>query len=343
MPRGYDGHHFLHVDQVRLDAGPLPPSAQDAAGYGQVAAWPEAAYPAAPGTPRGDGANVGFGYRGRGVEWDVGAIGIGMPVTNLVGGIARSEWREDFSWRAELSRRPLTGSLLSYAGVRDPITGQAWGGVVATGVSGRVSRPWAGYGTSLSAGYALLQGRNVRDNTRLQLRAAIDRDVLRTPHQTVNVGAALSWWSYARDLSEFTWGHGGYYSPRRYLSLSLPVEWGGRKGAFTWLLRGSVSVSRSASRASDYYPGSPALQAQAVAQGHAPVYAGGGSSGFGRSLRVAVEYQATPNWALGAQLSLDRSAYYAPTTLALYLRFALDPVRMAPPERPRPVQPYSGF
>lgn len=343
MPRGYDGHHFLHVDQVRLDAGSLPASAQDATGYGQVAAWPEAAYPDTPSTPRGDGVNVGFGYRGRGVEWDVGAIGIGMPVTNLVGGIARSEWSEDFSWRAELSRRPLTGSLLSYAGVRDPITGQTWGGVVATGVSGRVSRPWAGYGTSLSAGYALLQGRNVRDNTRLQLRAAVDRDVLRTPHQTVNVGAALSWWSYGRDLSEFTWGHGGYYSPRRYLSLSLPVEWGGRKGAFTWLLRGSVSVSRSASRASDYYPGSPALQAQAVAQGHAPVYAGGGSSGFGRSLRAAVEYQVTQNWALGAQLSLDRSAYYAPTTLALYLRFALDPVRAPLENRPRPVQPYSSF
>ena len=343
MPSGYDGHHFLHVDQVRLDAGALPASAPDAAAYGQVAAWSESAYPAAPGHPRGNGANVGFGYRGRGIEWDLGATGIGLPVTNVVGGISRGEWSEDFSYRVELSRRPLTGSLLSYAGVRDPITGQAWGGVVATGVSGRVSRPLGGYGTSLSGSYALLQGRNVRDNTRVQLRAAIDRDVLRTAHGTVNVGAALAWWRHARDLSEFSWGHGGYYSPRRYLSLSLPVEWSGRKGAFTWLLRGSVSVSRSSSRASDYYPGNPALQAQAAALGHSPVYAGGGSSGFGRSLRGAVEYQATPNWALGAQVSLDRSAYYAPTTLLLYMRFLLDPVRARPEDRPRPVQPYSSF
>ncbi|WP_312758641.1 cellulose synthase subunit BcsC-related outer membrane protein [Pulveribacter sp.] len=347
MPRGYDGHHFLHVDRVVLDAGPLPASAQDADTYGQVAAWPSSAYPLAPGVSRGEGANVGFGYRGRGIEWDVGAIGIGMPVTNLVGSISRSEWSEDFSWRAELSRRPLTGGLLPYAGARDPITGQVWGGVVATGVSGRISSPirWgsASYGTSLSASYALLQGRNVRDNTRLQVRAAIDRDFLRTEHQSVNLGAALSWWRYAHDLSEYSWGHGGYYSPRNYLSLSLPVEWGGRRGAFSWLLRGSLSVSRSSSRASGYYPGSAALQAQAETLGRTPFYPGASSSGTGRALRASVEYQATPRWALGAQLSLDRAAYYAPTTVMLYMRYALGPVLAPLQDRPRPVQTYSSF
>jgi len=343
MPKGYDGHHFLHVDQVQLDAGALPASAADARDYGQVAAWPASAYPADPGRPRGNGFNVGFGYQGRGVEWDIGATGIGLPVTNLVGGISRSEWSEDFSYRIEISRRPLTGSLLSYAGAHDPITGQVWGGVVATGVSGRVSRPVGGYSASFSAGYALLQGRNVQDNTRLQLRAAIDSDVLSTAHSTLNVGAALAAWSYARDLSEFTWSHGGYYSPRRYISLALPVEWGGRQGAFTWLVRGSVSVSQSSSHASDYYPGRPDLQAQARALGNGPVFAGGGSSGFGRSLRAAVEYQATRNLALGAQLSIERADYYAPTTALFYLRYLLDPVRAPQPDRPRPVQTYSSF
>lgn len=343
MPRGYDGHYFLHVDQIHLDAGPLPSARSDAITYGQVGAWPESTYPAAPGAPKDSGANIGFGYRGDGIEWDVGATGVGFPVTNLVGGIAQSGSRDRYSYKLELSRRPLTGSLLAYAGARDPITGQVWGGVVATGVSGRISTDLGPYSASLSGSYALLQGRNVRDNTRLQLRGAVDRDVLRTPHSTVNVGAALALWSYARDLSEFSWGHGGYYSPRRYASLSLPVEWSGRKGALTWLLRGAVSVSHSSSQASDYYPTSPALQAQAQALGRAPLYAGGQSSGFGRSLRGAVEYQATRQWALGAQLDLDRSAYYAPTTLLLYARILLDPVRAPLQDRPRPVQPYSSF
>ncbi len=136
-PKGYAGHYFLHADRVQLNAGRLPLAQSDALEYGQVAAWPSSAYPTSPGTPRGHGMNLGFGYRGTGLEWDVGVIGAGMPVTNLVGGVSYGEWNEDFNYRVELSRRPITGSLLSYAGAHDPITGNTWGGVVATGLSAR--------------------------------------------------------------------------------------------------------------------------------------------------------------------------------------------------------------
>lgn len=343
IPKGYDGHYFLHVDRVQLSAGTLPKEQADASSYGQVGAWPADAYPSHPGQSKGQGTNVGFGYRGLGVEWDIGVVGIGMPVTNVVGGVSYGQWREDFNYRLEIARRPITGSVLSYAGARDPITGRTWGGVVATGISARVGKPWGPYSTSLSGSYAVLQGKNVANNTRLQLRAAIDRDVWRTPNSSVNVGLALSAWSYGKDLSEYSWGHGGYYSPKRYVSLSLPIEWGGRRGKFSWLARGALSVSQSSSNASDYYPGSAALQEQARALGRVPVYEGSGSSGVGRSLRGVVEYQATPNLALGAQLSLDRSAYYAPTSMLFYMRWLIDPVRAPLADRPRPVQPYSEF
>ncbi len=343
IPRGYDGNYFLHVDRVQLDAGALPSAQADALQYGQVAARPASDYPGAPGTPRGQGTNLGFGYRGAGLEWDIGAIGLGMLVTNLVGGVSHGEWREDGNYRVEFSRRPLTGSLLSYAGARDPISGQIWGGVVATGVSGRIGRPFGPYNASLSAGYALLQGKNVENNTRLQLRAAIDRDVWHGTHGSVNVGLALSLWRYAKDLSEYSWGHGGYYSPRHYASVGLPIEWGGRHGKFTWLLRGALSFSRSSSGASDYFPGNAALQMQAQGLGNGPVYAASASSGFGRSLRGVIEYQAAPNLTLGAQISLDRSAYYAPTTALVYLRWVLGPAHPPQTDRPRPVQPYSDF
>lgn len=343
-PRGYEGHHFLHVDQVRLNAGALPGDAAEVLDYGQVGAWPAAQYPSLPGVPRGHGVNLGVGYRGRGLEWDVGLTGLGFAVTRWVGGLSWGEWSEQGSWRVELARRPITGSLLSYAGVRDPITGQTWGGVVASGVSGRISRPWGGASTSLSAGYALLQGRNVRSNTRLQVRAAIDRDVYSSRQLgTVNLGAALALWRYGHDLSEYTWGHGGYYSPRNYASLSVPLEWGGRRGPLSWQLRGALSLSRSSSAASDYYPGQPQLQAQALALGREPTHAASASTGVGRSLRAALEYQLTPASTLGALLSLDRSAYYAPTQVMLYLRVLLGPVRASRPERPRPLQPYADF
>ncbi|MDR2299235.1 MAG: BCSC C-terminal domain-containing protein [Comamonas sp.] len=343
FPRGYDGLYFLHVDQVHLDAGALPRNADDAMSYGQVAAWPSARYPTAGAHSKADGFNVGFGYQADRWQWDLGTTGAGMPVTNVVGGIAHTgDWR-DIGYRVEVSRRPLTGSLLAYGGAHDPITGQTWGGVVATGVSARASTNIGGFGASLSGSYAALTGKNVRSNTRWQLRAALDRDVWRTPNQVVNLGTALSFWGYARDLSEYSWGHGGYYSPNSYASIALPLEWSGREGKWTWLLRASVSFSRSSSNPMDYFPTDPQLQMQANALGRSAVYAGGSSTGFGRSLRAVVEHQLTSNLALGAQFEMDRSAYYAPSSLMLYARFLLDPVTAPLVNRPRPVQPYSSF
>ena len=34
MPRGYDGHYFLHVDRVKLDAGELPANGSDILDFG---------------------------------------------------------------------------------------------------------------------------------------------------------------------------------------------------------------------------------------------------------------------------------------------------------------------
>ncbi len=343
MPKGYDGHYFLHVDQVQLDAGKLPLERDDALGFGQVAAWPESDYRTGGTQQRHSGSNVGVGFVGDTLAWDVGATGVGFPVTNLVGGISHSDSTARFNYKFAVDRRPLTGNLMTYAGARDPITGRVWGGVVATGASARVSTDVGAYSTSLSASYALLTGKNVRRNTRLQMRWAADRDVWQSKHSSVNMALALSAWRYGHDLSEFSWGHGGYYSPRSYLSLSLPVEWSGRKGALTWLVRGAVSFSRSSSATSDFFPGNPALQDQASELGRQPVYLGGSSTGFGRSLRSAVEYDLSRQLTLGAQMDIDRSAYYAPTSVLFYARYRFDPVLVSSENRPRPMQTYSSF
>lgn len=347
MPRGYDGHYFLHVDRVQLDAGDLPAGGTDLLTYGQVAAWPPGSPFATERRQRGLGTNLGFGYVGDGIQWDIGTTGIGFPVTNVVGGLAKTGDLGRYSYKLEAYRRPITGSLLSYAGARDPMTGQVWGGVVATGAAGRLSTDIGPYNTSLSLSLAALTGKNVETNTRAQLRWALDRDVWRHRSGVVNLGVAVSAWHYGKDLSEYSFGHGGYYSPRSYVSVSLPLEWSGRRGALSWLARGSVSVSRSGSGDSDYFPQSALLQSLARARlagdGSVPVYAGSSSSGFGRSFRGAVEYQMTPHLALGAQLELDRSAYYAPTNVMVYGRYRFEPGAAALDNRPRPVQTYSSF
>jgi hypothetical protein len=56
-----------------------------------------------------------------------------------------------------------------------------------------------------------------------------------------------------------------------------------------------------------------------------------------------VEHHLSPQLTLGAQLELDRSAYYTPTNLLLYMRYRFDPVLAPQENRPRPVQTYSSF
>jgi tetratricopeptide (TPR) repeat protein len=339
FPRGYDGRYFVHMDQVSLNAGALPVNPADAQDYGQVAAWPASTYPTHGAVQRGQARNVGVGYVADHFNWDIGAVGIGFPVTNLVGGFESSGAWGDRRYQWGVARRPLTGSLLSYAGARDPITGQVWGGVVATGASARVSGDVGPYSMSFSASQNWLTGRNVQNNDRTQLRWAADRDVLHTPHSVVNAGLALTATRHAHDLSEYSWGQGGYYSPQRLVSASVPVEWTGRQGALTWQTRAALSWSATSSGSTNHFPTSAALQAQAGQ----PVYAGASSTGWGRSLRSVVEYQVSQNLALGAELNLDRSADYSPTSFLLYARYLLDPVRVPLENRPQPVRFYSAF
>ena len=346
LPWRLDGRYFAHMDQVNLDAGQLPSVNTDESGFGQIAPNIPSSFPADSAMQSARGLNLGVGYEGDGLNWDVGAVGVGFPVTNMVGGVSQRLEGDGYSFTLELSRRPLTGSLLSYAGTQDPVTRQVWGGVVATGVSGRIATDIGSYSVSASANVAQLRGRNVEDNSRFQLRLSMDRDLYVKPGRLLNVGLALAAWHYEKDLSEFTWGNGGYYSPQRYFSLSLPVEWSGRDGPMTWQLRGAVSASRSSSDESAYFPTNPLLQAQAQASltgGQAPFYAGSASSGSGFSLRGALEYQVTPQTALGAQLEVDRSAYYSPNNLLLYARYQFGPGAAPLANRPRPLQAYSSF
>lgn len=338
-PKGYDGQYFVHLDQLHLNAGGLPVDRADALDYGQVAAWPSAAYPTQGAVQRASGTNLGIGFVADRWRWDVGAVGIGFPVTNLVGGVKTSGDWGDLRYQLDLHRRPVTGSLLSYAGARDPITGAIWGGVVATGLSARVSGDVGPYSMSLSASHDGLTGRQVQRNQRTQLRWAADQDVLRTPHHLVNAGLSVTLTRHAHDLSEYSWGQGGYYSPQRLASISMPVEWSGRLGAWSWLGRGSLSWSASSSGDTDYFPGHPDLQAQA---GNL-VYKGSSGSGFSASLRGGLEHQTTRNLALGAWIELDRSEDYAPTHLLLYARYFFDPVRVPLEKRARPVQAYSSY
>lgn len=339
-PVGYQGHVFGQVDAVKLDAGTLPGDYNAIDTFGTVLARPVGSPAAVPRPQNAQGANIGLGWIDDRQRFDIGLIGVGMPVRNWVGGWQASFTRAQTDIGVELARRVEARSILTYVGATDPITGNVWGGVTQTFGALRLSRPLNDtYTLSSRLKVGVYDGQHVQKNAAWQWRSVIDRDFIRSEPLNLNIGVAGMVWRFQRNSSFYTYGHGGYYSPQRYFSLGLPIELTGRRGTWSYLLRATLAHSWTHTDDAPYYPLDPSLQQFAGD----PRHSGGKGGGFGGSMRAAIEHRLTPQWSLGAWLDLERSDDYSPTRGMIYLRHFFKPQGSPVPVPPQPVVPYSQF
>lgn len=310
------GQVFLRMDAVRLDAGTLNANASDTKAFGTLLLC-QPNCPANDARQQADGASFTAGYsNGPDLRLDIGTTPLGFPVRHIVGGILKKGDLGPFSYSVDLSRRALTSTLLSFAGTRDPRTGLTWGGVVATGPRLGLSLDNGGeFGAWSSLEYHKLTGTNVQSNTRIRLMAGGYWRAINEEDMELSLGLTGMLWRYKVDAGEFSYGHGGYYSPQRYASLSVPVSFGQRIANFSYVLRASVSTSYSRFDAAPYYPTDQALQAQGNSY-----YSASSGPGHGYSFLANWEYLITPELYLGGQFNIERSVYYAPNHLLVYLR-----------------------
>lgn len=345
LPVGYDGHAIVHLDPVKVSAGSLDlADLYDLRQYGKVLALAPAGLASAP-VQSAKGIAIAAGYENDDMRVDIGTTPLGFPVTDIVGGFKKYGSQGPFYYSLDLARRPVTSSLLSYAGARDPVSGEVWGGVRSTGAGLHGGYDRGRFSASADLGYYLLNGRNVLNNTEFELRGGMDWEFIQQPDMRLSLGLAFTNWRYAENLRYYSFGHGGYYSPQSYYSFAVPVRWTGRKGRWSYLLKGSVSASVSYEKDMPFYPTDAALQAQGVANSAfaTPVYTGGKGNGTGFYLGGALEYQVASHLFAGGRLEIDRSAYYTPNFLTFYLRYLFDPYTDPVPYPPEPVKPYSRF
>ena len=276
---------------------------------------------------RQTGLSPALGYETPTLALDLGATPLGFLVTNAVGGIEWTPAWRSLDWTLGVARRAVTSSELSYAGLRDPVTGTTWGGVVKTG-------PYAGFGlyreryaVSGSLHFEELTGTHVPGNQLATARLSSSWTFYAAPELRADAGLTLNYWNYQRNLQNYTFGSGGYYSPQSYVSISTPVELEGERAG--WRYRVRMAVSYSVSRVSDesFYPNDPALQAAAGQQPlpsgfSAPVYPGYHSSGFGFTAYAAGERQLSDVLVLGLLVDINRTDFYHPTSVGIYLRHA---------------------
>lgn len=332
---------FFRADLVKLSAGDVDPSNDR---FGSMLLCQPPAPPCAPDLlgQSTQGVSVTAGYQRGDFSADIGTTPRNFPVSNTVGAIRQKGDLGEFGYSLEASRRPVTASFLSFAGARDPNTGKVWGGVVATGARlGLSLDKGETFGFWSSLGWHNLTGRNVQSNRRIQVMAGEQWRMINEENRRFIVGLTAMYWNFSENAGEYTFGHGGYYSPNKYRSLALPVTYAARSPRFSYMLRGSVSVSRTQMLDAQFYPTDSALQ-QAAGN---PVYAGGPSSkGTGHSLMAACEYQAAPRLFAGGLFAIDRSDYYAPNRALVYLRYSFDHAGAQPVFLPpEPMEPSSQF
>ncbi|HHV7525723.1 TPA: cellulose synthase subunit BcsC-related outer membrane protein [Burkholderia orbicola] len=336
LPIRYDGHVFAQVDTVHLDPGTLDTSVPDAYSlktfgtYAALRAQPNPQAAALIANPpcslhqSTTGVALGAGYLSDAWRFDLGTSPLGFPVHYLVGGVRYRFDAGPASFSVNASRRPETSSVLSYAGMRDPWTGAVWGGVRRDGVNLRASVDVGRTNLFAELGAGVLSGRNVERNAEVTLRTGFTVPVYERAAMKVSTGLVGNAWHYAQNLRYYTYGQGGYYSPQRYLSLGVPIEWAGRHDALSWDLTVTGGISNSYEKDSLYYPTLSGQRAEQVAAGF--VYAGSSTRGvsFSYGVNGIAEYRVNPHLSVGAQLHIDRSHDYAPSSALVYLRYAFD-------------------
>ncbi|QUJ69652.1 BCSC C-terminal domain-containing protein (plasmid) [Photobacterium sp. GJ3] len=318
----WSGHLLLRADSVHVDSGDLTyfdktPNVNAPVRFREQAS----------------GTALGVGWQAENWHADIGTTPLGFDHATWVGGVTLRGELGDFGVSGTLSRRPETSSTLSYAGMTVPENtndpaGTSWGGVVRTGVKLNSSWDLGGpYGFWNSLQRHQMTGENVADNTRLALLGGAYYKLIATDAQRLSIGTNLLFFHYDKNLSEYTLGSGGYYSPDRYFSVSIPVNYYGRyDNSLSYLVSASVSNSWS--------------QLDAPYQSDGADSTGGG---FGYSLEAAVEKRVSRRWYLGASLDLQRSDFYEPNHVMLYFKYTFSD-RWQPIEYPPAVPTlYSDF
>ena len=307
-----------------------------------------------PGAQDDSGIGLHVAYTNAGLEADVGTRPLGFGQTDVTGGVKYSlPISDSVTLAGQLSRRAVNDSVLSFAGARDARTRESWGGVSATG--GRLDATWDdddfgiyGYGT-LHA----LTGTGVQSNSRYEAGGGMYWRVQRARDSGFTAGLNFSGLGYDKNLRYFTYGHGGYFSPQQFLSLSVPFDWTQRTGRLSYQLKGSLGVQYFKEDAAPYFPTSATRQAAAAqaasdaeafgASGTASaLYRGQSKTGLGYSLGMAMEYQMHPQLFFGGHLMLDNARDYRQFVGGLYMRYALEPHTgtQAMPVKPL-LSPYS--
>jgi tetratricopeptide (TPR) repeat protein len=274
-----------HLGRVRvLGEAAFPRSDRVPAGepFGSSVALPE---PSGPQSDDGIGALVQW-MPHTGFTLELGTTPTDLVVSNVVGAL-RARIGSDDPWVLGFDRTAVEDSFLAYAGTVDPVSGRSWGGVVR-------NRVYVGthFGDENFSAFGLaygaeLDGEGVDSNAEWRADAGFMQRAASGDGWVARVGGTVEAKSYAANRSHFTLGHGGYFSPDKYLSIGPAFELVSGGDDRSVRVEGGVAWQEVREEPSAFFPADSALQA---ASGN-PRYPGDSRDGVGLRLAASVEWR----------------------------------------------------
>lgn len=303
----------VRVDTIMMDIG--VPDTGSAVGFADTGAWTH--------TPS-DGATLAMptaSWQRQSFDWSVAAA-VGLsPIGGEVGPLPNvwldGAWYvDDVALSASLFHQNRWDSLLSAAGMVDPVTGGTWGRVMEAG--GLAQAVWSlapDWSVSASGGASGLYGDNVAGNSRLTASAGASYDFTPVGFDYLWAGPLYVWEHYADNRAHFTWGHGGYYSPDAHHLAGLAVEGLTEEGA-DWQIEGKLFAGWSYSDEAD--------SARFPLTGTGGTIAGSVNQGLAADAQIRAAWRVADHWLVGGLARASMAPDYRDYALGLTLTYAFD-------------------
>ncbi|MEW5839026.1 MAG: cellulose synthase subunit BcsC-related outer membrane protein [Pseudomonadota bacterium] len=252
-----------------------------------------------------------------GLEYSAG-LGIspagGAISPTPVGELGVASYGAENGWNAQLFRRTNEESILSMSGLYDPVSRQTWGQVMENGLTlgGYYTLPdmlkdWKAEG---SLTVSQLEGQGVADNQKLAFWGRALRPI--DGVDGLRAGAVLYASAFDKNLSYYTPGFGGYFSPEASVNITPALVYEGALGDVELKTQAGLGWGYAKQASADGNP----LTGQDPGK-----YPGGSSSGLASFLDLDAQLPLDKSWTLGLNLGGQSSPDYEEWYAWLYARY----------------------
>ena len=240
-----------------------------------------------------------------------------QPVkAEVTGQISATKFLANTTVAATLFRKAKEDSLLSQTGTFYTDHTQAWGYVIESGVRGLVAHSITDkVSVAGTAQVSRLEGERVANNSSLSVRGDMSYDIASLVSPKLDywrVGPFLSYTSYDKNLSGFTVGNGGYFSPSQFISIGgyselLTLE------ALNWQikLRSSLAFSRVEQDDDLRFPTGEAFRPQDLDE----AFGESSDTGLSGNFMAEGQYRFNDNWIaagyIGKAFAVEYQAFEA--------------------------------